>query len=217
MGTHVVIDARSKKARATFDTPDEGTTIFALDLISDSWDDFLYFTEQARISERADDLTKRNRYVRVATAALFSHLEGIVSDVFILLQGDSSFASYQPKNAERCSLKRKTDAVHKFLIDNRNLRCSAPSLELKLLRDVVNHPTITKETTKPGTRETVLLDASNVYGISVQELEAAGRELDRWLTAVCTTVPYQRSLDTKRLAEEFAKELGGETPCTKRF
>jgi hypothetical protein len=217
LGAHVIIDARTKKVRASFEAPGEGTTIFAIDLIGDTWEDFLYFREQARSSQRIDDLTKRFRYVRAATAALFSHLEGVISDVFGMLREDGSFAAYRPKNPDRCSLKSKVEAVHNFLVDHRGLSGAAPPLELKLLRDILNHPTITKKGSDGGSGETVLLDGSDVYGIAVEELDAAGQKIDHWLNVACATVPYERFLDTKRLAEEFARALSSEPPSTRRF
>jgi hypothetical protein len=103
LGTHVIIDARTAKVRASLDAPGDGATIFAIDLIGDT----RYDTEQARVLERIDDLTNRNRYVRAATAALFSHLDGVVSDVFTIRREEGSFAAYRPKNPRRCSIKRK--------------------------------------------------------------------------------------------------------------
>jgi hypothetical protein len=212
VGTQVIIDARTKKVRASLDAPGEGTTIFAIDLIGDIWDDFSYFTEQAGRSVQADDLTKRNRYVREATAALFSHLEGVVSDVFRVLKKDSSFAAFMPKKR---LLKNDVKSIHKFLSDHRGLSGAVPPLELKLLRDILNHPTATKELAEGGS--TVLLDGAAAYGISIEELDIAGKEIDHWLKAVCASVPYERFLDTKRLAEAFASTSSSETPSTRRF
>ena len=107
MGTHVIIDARRRQVRASLDAPGEGTTIFAVDLIGDTWDDFNYFIEQARQFERSQDWKRRNRYVRVATASLFSHLDGLVSEAFELLSADANFRPYLPKNPKFCSLKSR--------------------------------------------------------------------------------------------------------------
>lgn len=216
MGTHVIVDARARKVRASLDAPGDGTTIFAVDLIGDTWNDFAQFIQEAGVSERASDLIGRNRSVRAATASLFSHIDGIVSDVFSILRRDVSFAGYQPKRSDFCSLKKKIEAVHRFLVDHRGLARSAPSLDLKLLRDILNHPTVTKKA-DGGSRETVLLDAADVYGIAVQDLQAIGREFDEWLSAICVRVPYERFLDTKRIAEDFARSLGGEPISTDRF
>ncbi len=217
MGTHVIIDARARKVRASIETTGEDATIFAIDLIGDTWEDFLYFTEQARVSERVDDLAQRYRCVRAATAALFSHLDGVVSDVFSVLREDDSFAAYWPRNPGRWTLKSKVEAVHSFLVGHRGLSGAAPPLELKALRDILNHPAITKKGSEGGSRETILLSGSDVYRIAVEELEAAGQEIDRWLDVICGTVPYERFLDTKRLAEEFARSFSGESPSTRRF
>jgi hypothetical protein len=92
----------------------------------------------------------------------------------------------------------------------------APALDLKLLRDLLNHPTVTKCASDSGSRNTVLLDSADVYGISL-ELEAAGHEIDRWLNAVCVNLPYERFCDTKRMAEDFSRALGAEPTSIRRF
>jgi hypothetical protein len=63
------------------EAPGTGTSIFAVDLIGDTWQDFCYFAEEARAAERAQDFEKRNRFVRAAIASMFSHLDGLVSNV----------------------------------------------------------------------------------------------------------------------------------------
>jgi hypothetical protein len=199
------------------DSPGEGTTIFAVDLIGDTWDDFTYFVAQARAAEGARDWTMRNRYVRAATASLFSHLDGVVSDVFIRLRADQAFASYEPKRPDFCSLKSKVVAIHKFLSDHRNLAAPVLALELKLLRDILNHPTVTKTTSDAGTRGTVELDGPDVYGVSITELQTGATEIDAWLNLVCAAVPYERFRDTKRLVEDFARALGSEPKSTRTF
>lgn len=217
MGTHVIIDARTRKVRASLDVPGNGTTIFAVDLIGDTWEDFRCFTEEARVAERAHEVTERNRCIRAATAALFSHLDGVISDVLTLLWSDHSFTPYRPKSPDFCSLKSKLLAIHSFLVDCRGLSEQRPALDLKLLRDILNHPTVTKQLSTAGSRETVLLDSADLYGICVEDLEAAGREIDQWLNAVCLIMPYERFRDTKRIAEDFARALGAEPTSTRCF
>ncbi len=100
MGTHVIIDTRTKQVRASLDAPGEGTTMFAVDLIGDTWDDFAYFSEQAARFEGSRDLRLRNRYVRAAIAALFSHFDGVVCDLFTNLRKESAFEPYLPKRPD---------------------------------------------------------------------------------------------------------------------
>jgi hypothetical protein len=177
MGAQVIIDTRRRQMRASLDALGEGTTIFAVDLISDTWDDFHYFVDQAQKFEQSQDWKKRNRYVRVATAALFSHLDGLVSEAFELLSAESSFRPYLPKKPKFCSLKAKIIGIEKFLHRERKLPPPNLNIELKLLRDIINHPSITK----PGNQEsgdTVQLNGADVYGIAVDDLNAAGHEVD---------------------------------------
>ena len=217
MGTQIIIDARTRCMRASLEAPGEGTTIFVVDLVGDTWDDFTYFAAEARAGEQDRDFTKRNRYVRVATASLFSHLDGIVSDIFAILRREDAFATYQPNRPDFCSLKSKVLAIHRFLTEHRGLSASSPSLDLKLLRDILNHPSVTKTVSQGGSRDTVLLDGSDVYGIAIEDLQAAAEEIDRWLSAVCATVPYERWRDTKQIVKEFSRELGGESTSIQSF
>ena len=216
MGTQVIIDARRRQVRASRDVPVEGTTIFAVDLISDTWDDFNYFVDQARQFEQSHDWKRRNRYVRVATASLFSHLDGLVSEAFDLLRADVSFGPYLPKNPKFCSLKSKVLAIQDFLHHTRGLSPPNLNIELKLLRDIINHPSITK-TGKQDSVDTVLLTGVDVYGIAVEDLESAGHEVDNWLNALCAAVPFKRFTDTKKMIDDFTRALGATPDSTSEF
>jgi len=216
MGTHVIIDARRGQVSASLDAPGEGTTIFAVDLISDTWDDFHYFVDQARQFERSRDWKRRNGYVRVATASLFSHLDGLVSEAFELLSADASFRPFLPKNPKFCSLKSKVIAIQDFLRRTRGLSPPNLNIELKLLRDIINHPSITKTGSRDSV-DTVLLTGADVYGIAVGDLESAGREVDNWLNALCAAVPFQRFTDTKKIIEDFTRALGANPTAISDF
>ena len=216
MGTQVIIDARRRQVRASLDTPGEGTTIFAVDLIGDTWDDFHYFVDQAQLFERTSDLERRNRYVRVATASLFSHIDGVVSESFDLLCAKISFKPYMPKRPEFCSLKTKMIAIQEFLHQICGLSLPNLNLELKLLRDIVNHPSITKKVAQDSAN-TMLLNGADVYGIAVEDLKAAGHDVDHWLNAVSAAIPYERFKDTKQMIEDFTRTLGTNPNSIRNF
>lgn len=216
MGAQVIIDTRRREVRASLDAPGEGTTIFAVDLIRDTWDDFLYFVDQAHGFEHSGDWTKRNRYVRVATASLFSHLDGLVSEAFDLLRAELSFKSYLPKNPKFCSLKAKIIAVQEFLHDTRGLSPPKLNIELKLLRDIINHPSISKIGNQDS-GDAVLLNGTDVYGIAVDDLAAAGHEVDNWLNVLCASVSFSRFTDTKRIIEEYTRALGANSNSIRDF
>lgn len=216
MGAHVIIDTLRRQVRASLDAPGEDTTIFAVDLIGDAWDDFHYFVGQARHFEQTQDWKKRNRYVRVATASLFSHLDGVVSEAFDLLRTDASFRPYLPKNPKFCSLKLKVIAIQEFLHRTRGLSAPTLNIELKLLRDIINHPSITKRGNQNSV-DTVLLTGADVYGIAVEDLEAAGYEVDDWLNALCAAVPFERFTDTKKMIEDFTRALGANASSISDF
>ena len=217
MGTHVIIDARTREVRPSLDAPGEGTAIFAVDLIGDTWKDFVYFAGQAADFESNRDLERRNRYVRAAIASLFSHFDGVVSELFRVLQKEPAFGPYLPRRLDFCSLKAKISAVQNFLARERGITLPTIDLNMKLLRDIVNHPSITKEAGTFGSSDTLLYDGADVYGIAINDLRATSHAIDGWLNAACETTAYERFPDTKRLCEKLAQELAGTSPSAQKF
>jgi hypothetical protein len=217
MGTHVIFDARTRKVRASLDAPGEGTTIFVVDLIGDTWDDFGYFLEQAARFESSRELRLRNRYVRAAIADLFSHLDGVVGDLFRTLENEAAFKPYLPRRREFSSLKAKMAALASFLASERGLTLPPVDLNMKLLRDIVNHPSITKEGAGACSTDTLLYDGADVYGIGIEDLRATGSAIDLWLNAVCPAAAYERFRDTMRLSEDLARELLGTPGSAHQF
>jgi hypothetical protein len=207
MGTQVMIDARTRKVRASLDAPGEGTTIFAVDLIGDTWDDFGYFAEQAARLEGSRDLRLRNRYLRAAIVALFSHLDGVVSELFDVLMKESVFRAYLPKRPDFCSLKAKISVVATFLLRERAISLPNIDLNMKLLRDIVNHPSVTKEAGSAGSKDTLVYDIADVYGIGIGDLSATARAVDQWLSAACGAAGYERFRDTRDLCDDFTHAL----------
>lgn len=217
MGAQIIIDARKRQVRATLEAPGEGTTIFAVDLIGDTWEDFAYFAEQATHYEKDADLRLRNRYVRAAIAALFSHLDGVASELFEYLRKGPAFGPYLPKRPDFCSLKNKVVAVARFLERERNIALPSLNLDMKLLRDILNHPSITKQSVSSASIDTLLYDGADVYGVDIRELARTGSIIDEWLNAACLAIGYERFRDTKRACEEFARALGGKSVSTSEF
>ena len=63
----------------------------------------------------------------------------------------------------------------------------------------------------------MLLTGADVYGIAVEDLESAGREVDNWLNAFCAAVPFERFTDTKKLIEDFTQALGAKSNSISEF
>lgn len=217
MGTYVIINARTREMRPSLDAPGEGTAIFAVDLIGDTWQDFVYFAEQAALFESNRDLERRNRYVRAAIASLFSHFDGVVSDLFRVLQKEAAFGPYLPRRPDFCSLKTKISAVQSFLARERGITLPTIDLNMKLLRDIVNHPSVTKESGTPGSSDTLLYDGTDVYGIAINDLRATSRAIEGWLNPACEATAYERFPDTKRLCEKLARDLAGTSASVRKF
>jgi hypothetical protein len=206
MGTHVIIDARRRRVRASLDAAGDGTTIFAVDLIGDAWDDFQYFHEQAAHYEAQGELRRRNRYVRAAVTFLFSHFDGLVSEMFDSLRNDAAFKKYLPQNQR--PLHAKMDSLQAFLAGSSAMTFPPIDLDLKFLRDIVNHPSITKSPKPTDGGDTLVYNGTDVYGIAVQDLSKAALVIGDWLDAACTATGHQRFHNTERLCEEFVSALG---------
>lgn len=207
MGVQVIINARTLKASVSLDAPNEGTAVFAVDLIGDTWDDFGYFIAQAAHYEKAQQLRLRNRYVRVAIAAVFTHFDGVVSDLFDILRKEVTFGPYLPHRPDFCSLKAKVGSIEHFLRTTRAITLPAMDLGMKLLRDIVNHPSITKDSRSDDATDTIQYDGADVYGIDINDLTATGAAINRWLSAACVAIGYERFRDTKALAENLMRGI----------
>jgi hypothetical protein len=206
MGTYIIIDARNKKFDVSFDAPGDGTVIFALDLISDTWGDYLYFLQASIQCEKERQFEFRNRYLRAAMMNLFAHLDGVVSGVCNELVKEGCIGTrFGDNEQEKCSVKAKIFAIRDYFKLKRKRNLPYIKLELKPIRDIINHPSVTK----PGSGKTsVVLDHVDVYGVDIREVDEAGKQIDRWLNQVCNLTGYQRLIDTKAAIEKFQAALG---------
>lgn len=217
MGTQVIIDARKRQVRASLEAPGNGTVIFAVDLIGDTWADYRYFSEQAARYEGSREFQKRNRYMRAAIAFMFSHFDGVVTELFGMLQQDSDFNAYLPPKKEPRSLKAKMLAVQSFLVQGKGIALPIVDLDMKLLRDIVNHPSITKESRSAGGGDTLLYNGADVYGIAIEDVRTAATAIDWWLDAACEATGYERFRDTERLCLDFSHALGLTPEAAREF
>jgi hypothetical protein len=148
--------------------------------------------------------------VRAAISALFSHLEGLASELFEVVRAEPGFKAYMPKNPDRCSLRARVTSIASFVAGERGIQLPAIDLDIKLLRDILNHPSITKESGLVGSGDTLVYDGADVFGIAIDDLAAAASAADNWLNAACAALAYERFRNTKRLCDELARDLLGE-------
>jgi len=218
MGTYLIIDTRKRQVRGSLDdAPGDETTIVAVDLINDTWDDFGYFSAQSAHYEEAGELRKRNRYMRAAIAFLFSHFDGVVSELFDRLRKEVAFKPFLPSKPDHCSLKDKVLSLQSFLAKEKGVSLPNVDLDMKLLRDIVNHPSITKKPSSAGGNDTLLYDGADVYGVAHEDLNTTALAIDAWLNAACGALGYERFRDTESLCEELANALGEKTGPVREF
>lgn len=204
MATHVIIDARNKKVFASTEAPGNGIVFFAVDLITDTWGDFSSFVEAAVQHEREGSFAQRNRYLRAAMMNLFAHLDGVVSGVCDNLVQEGQLEARYADDAEvQCSLKSKIFALRDFF-NRKNQRLPFINLDLKPIRDIINHPSVSKN--KSGDRS-VILTHVDVYGVDIREVVDSGKQVDQWLNRVCRFAKYQRFVDTKAAIEKLVSAI----------
>jgi hypothetical protein len=80
-------------------------------------------------------------------------------------------------------------------------------LDLKPIRDIINHPSVTKA--KSG-GSSLILSHVDVYSVDIREVVAVGKQVDQWLNRVCQLAKYQRFIDTKIAIETFVASLKAE-------
>lgn len=223
---NVVIHARAKEAIA-LPSADGRSRIYAVDLIGDLWADFTHFFVDARASQSAGDLVARNRSLRAALSCLFSHVDGLVTtaadslsrhdiDVAVNLwladtkrsKGRLPFWA----QADRPSLCQKMFMLRDVAWYRMRERLPFVRTDLKVLRDILNHPGIKKSGPHPVTRETIDYDAVALYFLPLEEVEQAASYLNKWLDAVCEVYDIERFCDTaamcERLANAYSDEAG---------
>ncbi len=206
----VIINARTKQVYARSNGSGDGTRIIAIDLPGDIWRDFEHFVAGAREFESAGRLPERNRYVRWATSALFSHLDGVVSHIVkTLVEKDSRFRKDIGGSA-KYSLSHKINKLWHYTKNVRRKSLKRLNTDLKFLRDIVNHPSIAESVPDSRTRQTIFLDGTDVYGLAVDDLINAGAEVNSWLDKLCKIYKYERFCDTEKLCTDFAKALAQE-------
>src|SRR5262249_8274579 len=106
----------------------------------------------------------------------------------------------------------------------KGVRLKYLDLRLKLLRDILAHPGITKEERlrspsevwsfpggQPEVRliETRTISEIELYQLRPTDLEADGEQIDRWLTRLCEVYKSPRFPDTKQALEETVRRHGG--------
>lgn len=202
------------------------TTGVAVDLAADLWEDCRHYIAEARREELngARSFQAVNRAIRGAVFALCSHLEGVVSGVHRSLQDDTRFVCQRSSNGRESSL---CDKIRDFRNDAKHrLGTALPYLELKLklLRDILAHPGITKPMRLPrhikimsfpgGQSELQLVDNRvlsevDLYFLTIDEVENDAEAINHWLDRLCGLYQYSRFPDTKHALEVALRPYGG--------
>jgi hypothetical protein len=187
---------------------DGSAHVKAIDLKGDVWRDYLQYLAEARQAEGASDERGKNRALRSALANLFAHLDGVVSGLHKRLRQRSDFVAHQPPSGRFCSLKNKIDDIQNYTTSYSSTGLTALELQLKPLRDILMHPSITKQDTDPATRQQVKLSEADVFDLAVPDLDGCGQQIDKWLSQVCRIHNYSRFHDTRGICREWARALG---------
>ena len=178
------------------EAPGDGTVVFAVDLINDTWQDYGYFVQAAGLHESKREYALRNRYLRAALANLYAHLDGVVAEVYDMLVGQRHISDRL--NHGHCTLKDKMFAIRGYIQDQLRKRLPYINLDLKPIRDIINHPSIVKPND---------LTYVDVYALAIPDVIEVGNQIDRWLDEACCAVGYERFADTKGSIEKILTSL----------
>ena len=209
-------------------------TAFAVDLAADLWDDYRHYLALAKKEEASGTPSPAmNRAVRGATWSLCSHLEGVVSGLHRWLRAnDSGFSARGRGDGRDGSLCDQVLDLRRDAERRQRVRLCYLDLRLKLFRDILAHPGITREErlrspvqvlTFPGGQpdlrlsETRTLSEVELYQLQPADIEADGQKIDLWLERLCEVYKYPRFPDTKQALEEALRPYGGDSGATHRI
>jgi hypothetical protein len=205
-------------------------TAVAVDLASDLWEDFQHYLAEAKRETDSDvPSPAANRAIRGAIWCLCNHVEGVISGLHEQLRSEDGGFEYEyqqrlRRDKGKDKLCGKVLDLRKHAGARKNVRLSYLDLRLKLFRDIIAHPGITKEDklrspvqvlTFPGGQpelkgcETAILTEVELYLLRPADIEADAQGIDNWLTRLCELYKYPRFPDTKLALEEALRPYGG--------
>ncbi|MBX9580533.1 MAG: hypothetical protein K2X87_09510 [Gemmataceae bacterium] len=215
-------------------------TAYAVDLASDLWEDFqLYLADAKREEGSGVPSPALSRAVRGAIWCLCNHAEGVISGVHEkLLKEDAGFKDVHLKRLKedrgkgKGKLCGKAADLRTYTEIQKSIQLGVPPLRLKLFRDIIAHPGITKEEPLPQpvevrtfiggqsevtVSETATLTEVELYQLRPEAIEADAQEIDRWLTELCRLYKYPRFPDTQKAVEEALRPYGGGSSAVHRI
>ncbi|ODS34382.1 MAG: hypothetical protein SCARUB_00513 [Candidatus Scalindua rubra] len=125
---------------------DGKVTVKAIDLTGDSWRDYLHYMDEARREQDNGNALGMNRSLRSAFVNLYAHLDGVVCSLHEHLQkNDKTFVSRKGNDNKKCTLYDKIIDIKNHVEKEKRSRLPNINLMLKPLRDIIVHPSITKQ------------------------------------------------------------------------
>ena len=162
--------------------PDGRTELVACCLKTDSWEDYLAFKAQAAEAVDRGDRKGARRNLRAALVSLFSHVEGVVHEIY----GAHKIARTYPGESLSARIGNiACQAAQKVTVPRPNFRLG------KYLRDIVAHPGIEKTFCEAGS-QTVLTECTLYEFLDLATVEQLEGAITPWLAAVCTAFVVQR-------------------------
>ncbi len=188
------------KIEITVGTDGSTVDIKAIDLIGDSWRDFLDYLEKAKKAEAEDKQLDKNRAMRAAIMNMFSHLDGVVSSIHEKLVGTRT-------NVEgHCSLGKKMLDIKDHIYQEKKQKLPYINMKMKPLRDIIAHPSVEKVLNVSGS--SVKFSEEDVFSCTTKQLDDCGKMVDAWLNKVCAIVNETRINNTSEAVREISELLG---------
>lgn len=197
---------------------DGKVTAKAIDLTGDCWRDYLHYLDKARQKLVNDDILGMNRSLRSAFINLYAHLDGVVCSIHEHLQKtEKSFVSQKGNGHKKCTLYSKMMEIKHHAEKEKQSRLPYINLILKPLRDIIVHPSITKQCSIHKSVQKDILTEVDVFDLSIDLLTKQGEIIDRWLKKLCSLYSYPRKHDTKKICEKICNGLSGNLVSSVEF
>jgi hypothetical protein len=186
--------------KLTFLIETDGSVTFpAYCLKTDSWDDYRAFMEDAEAATQNGNTRQANRFLRAALTCLFSHVEGVVNDIYSQRTIPEHYSGGRLCDRTR-NIGREAGKYGRIPFINFRIE--------KHLRDLIAHPGISIAFSNRDA-EPETLDQDAVFDkLSLDTLRKLESRIAPWLDAVCVALKVERLTDFEKRGEEAMQFLG---------
>ena len=177
---------------------DGSVTFSVYCLKTDSWNDYQAFMEDAEAATKGSNARNTNRFLRAALNCMFSHVEGVVNDIYS-----------QRTIPEHYSGSRLCDRTRNIAFEAKKYG-RIPFVNFRFekhLRDLVAHPGISIAFSDRDSEPETLDQKSVFEKLNIDTLRNLESLISPWLDAVCAALKVERFTNFEKECEEGIRFL----------